>query len=91
MDKNNTTPIPAKRITTQPVTCREREKMEFEIEFYKRAYKLSQERIKKLQDANTIRHQKLVDTLLLLIFFAMSSGFLMFMFSVMAHWAEHGW
>ena len=91
MDKNNTTPISVKRVTTQPVTCRERERLHDEIDYYKRAYRVAQERIDRVKRDRYLQHQRVMDTVLMIIVSLTSLAVVMFILSAAAHWAEYGW
>ena len=93
MDKNHTqaTSISMKRVTTQPVTCRERERLYDEIDYYKRAYKVAQERIDRIKRDRYFQHQRIMDTILMIIISLTSLVVVMFILSSSVHWAEYGW
>lgn len=78
-------------IETKHITCYEREKMQFEIDYYKRAYKLSQQRVRKLTDAHMLRRQRIVDYLAMTMCIAVTAGILMLCLAMASHWAEYGW
>ena len=74
----------------RPITCREREHLLNEIDYWQRAYKIAQERRDRDKRDNYHRHMLIIDIAALLTLSTVSVSIFIFIFRATTHWLEFG-
>ena len=81
----------AQPTSDKPLTCREREYLLDEIDYWQRAYYVACDRRQKDKRDNKERHQRVADILLVISFSVIALIGTLWMFKEFVDWMMYGW